>query len=117
MKGYIQRESPEMPDSLFNNCYGKLKTTLVVNDTVIPLNDFVQTYIGNMLKAMVASLGFCANRVNLYIESGEIRLYADDQQVPIRKDFVRLLIESTIKGVLSPLKGIFWLERISIVTE
>jgi hypothetical protein len=106
-----------MEGDYFTSRYNKLKTTLVVNDRVVPLNEFVQDYIGNILRAMVASLGFYANRINLYIESGEIRLYADDQQVPIRKDFVRLLIESTIKGVLSPLRGIFWLERIIIVTE
>ncbi len=95
----------------------KLKTTLVVNETVIPLNEFVQTYIGNVLRAMVLSLGFEAERVHLFIESGDIKIYADDEPVPLRKDFVKLLLESTIKGVLSPLKGIFWLERITIMTE
>ncbi len=95
----------------------KLRTCLVVNDNVIPLNEFTQTYIGNILRAITSSLGYDAQKVHLYIESGEIRLFADDRLVPIRKEFVTLLIESTIKGVLSPLKGIFWLERISIVTD
>ncbi len=96
----------------------ELRTSLVVNDSPIPLNDFTQTYIGNVLRAIVKSLGFNAKQVHLYIDtSGEINIYANDEPVPIRKDFVRLLIESTLKGVLSPLKGIFWLERIIITTE
>ncbi len=95
----------------------KLRTCLVVNDHVIPLNEFTQLYIRNVLRAITASLGYESKKVHLYIESGDIKLFADDRLVPIRKEFVKLLIESTIKGVLSPLKGIFWLERISIVTD
>jgi len=95
----------------------KLKTTLVVNDTVIPLNHFTEQYIGNILKSISSSLGFDAKKVNIYIEPEELRIYADDRKIPIRKDFVRLIVESTIRGVLSPMKGIFWLERISICTE
>ncbi len=94
-----------------------LKTTLVVNDTVIPLNHFTEQYIGNILKSISISLGYDAKKVNIYIDSDELRIYADECEVPVRKDFVRLIVESTIKGVLSPLKGVFWFERISICTE
>ncbi|RMG73579.1 MAG: hypothetical protein D6710_03180 [Nitrospirae bacterium] len=95
----------------------RLKTTLLVNDIVIPLNNFTQQYIGNILVGIAQSLGYSGKRINLYIEPSDLTLYTDDIQVPIRKEFVRLLIESTIKGVLSPLKGIFWFQRITISTE
>ncbi len=95
----------------------KLKTNLVVNDTVIPLNQFTSDYIGNVLKAISSSLGYDAKKVCLYITPDGLQLYADERLVPIRKEFVRLIVESTVKGALSPLKGIFWLERISICTE
>ncbi len=91
-----------------------MKTNLVVNDTVVPLNPFTQRYIGNILKAITQSLGYEAKKVNLCIDQDDLRLYADDQEVPIKKEFVKLIVESTIKGVLSPLKGIFWLERVMI---
>ncbi|RMG02610.1 MAG: hypothetical protein D6726_07225 [Nitrospirae bacterium] len=94
-----------------------MKTTLFVNDMVIPLNDFTQQYIGKILVGIAESLGYTGQRINLYIEPSDLNLFTDDTQVPIRKEFVRLLIESTIKGVLSPLKGIFWLQRITITTE
>jgi len=94
-----------------------LRTSLVVNDQVIPLNEFTQTYIGNILRAITKSLGYESSKVHFFIESGDIKLFADDQMVPIKKEFVTLLVESTIKGVLSPLKGLFWLERISIATD
>ncbi len=95
----------------------RLKTTLFVNDMVVPLNEFTQQYIGKVLAGIADSLGYNGRRINLYIEPAGLTLFADDNEIPIRKDFVRLLIESTIKGVLSPLKGIFWLERITISTE
>ncbi|NOX21340.1 MAG: hypothetical protein GXO99_08850 [Nitrospirae bacterium] len=91
-----------------------MKTNLVVNDTIVPLNPFTQRYIGNILKAITLSLGYEARKVNLCIDQDDLRLYADDQEVPIKKEFVKLIIESTIKGILSPLKGIFLLERILI---
>lgn len=94
-----------------------MKTTLLVNDMIIPLNEFTQQYIGKILVGIAESLDHKGRRINLYIEPSGLTLFADDNQVPIKKDFVRLLIESTIKGVLSPLKGIFWLQRITIITE
>ncbi len=94
-----------------------MKTTLFVNDMIVPLNEFTQQYIGKVLVGIAESLGYKGSRINLYIEPSALALFADDNQIPIRKDFVRLLIESTLKGLLSPLKGIFWLERITISTE
>jgi hypothetical protein len=94
----------------------KLRTALTVNDIVVPLNPFVQRYIGNVLRAIVASLDCPGTKVHVYIDRYEIKLYSDDKEVPLKKEFARLFIESTIKGVLSPLKGIFWLERVNIAT-
>ncbi len=95
----------------------KLKTLLVVNDAVIPLNGFTQRYMGTMLRGIAESLGFPGKKVNLYINPDELKIFSDETEVPIRKEFVRFLIESTVKGILSPLKGIFWLEKITISTE
>ena len=94
-----------------------LKTLLFVNDKIIPLNGFTQRYIGTMLRGMAESLGFPGKKVNLYISPDELKMFSDETEVSIRKEFVRLLISSTVKGILSPLNGIFWLEKITITTE
>ncbi|RME68604.1 MAG: hypothetical protein D6778_01700 [Nitrospirae bacterium] len=93
-----------------------MKTSLTVNDVVIPLNEFCQRYIGNILRSIVESLDSPGKKVNVYIDRNTLRFYSDDREVEIRKDFTRLLVESTLKGVLSPLKGIFWLEKVNIST-
>ena len=93
-----------------------LRTSLLVNDVVIPLNPFIQKYIGNVIRAVVQSLDYPGRQVNVLIDRDDVRIFSDNTEVPIKKDFTRVLIESTIKGVLSPLKGIFWFERINIVT-
>ncbi len=95
----------------------RLKTELIVNDTVIPLNRFTQDFIGNVVLSISTTLGFRAKKVSLTIATGNIRIVADDSEVPINKDFVRRIVESTIYGAISPLKGVFWLGNIRITTE
>ena len=34
----------------------------------------------------------------------------------IRKDFAKQLVKNTVKGMLSPLKGVFWFREISITS-
>jgi len=92
----------------------EMQTTLLVNDQVIPLNEFTQNYLGNVIRGIVLSLGQDAKDVHLHIDEAGLRIYTETGEVPLVKDFARLLIESTIKGMLSPLKGIFWLGRITV---
>lgn len=91
-----------------------MQTTLLVNDQVIPLNDFTQIYLGNVIKGIVTALGQDSENIMLYIDESGLKIYTEAGEVPLVKDFAKLLIESTIKGVLSPLKGIFWLGRVYI---
>jgi len=90
------------------------KTNLMVNNNVVPLNRFTQTYIGNILKAMALSLGYNPREVSAYIDGDEVRLYTEEGEIPIVREFAKAMVTSTVKGVLSPLKGVFWLQRIII---
>lgn len=94
-----------------------MKTSLLVNDSIVPLNEFIQNYMGNVLRGIVLSLGYDSRDITVYIDEAELRIYTEKGEIPLLKDFTRLLVESTIKGVLSPLKGIFWLQRITIVSK
>jgi len=83
----------------------------------VPLNEFTQSYIGNVLRGIVLSLGYDSRDITIHIDEAELRIYTEKGEVPLLKDFTRLLIESTIKGILSPLKGVFWLQRITIASK
>lgn len=94
-----------------------LKTNLLVNDCVVPLNEFTQNYIGNVLKGVALSLGYDSRDIKVHIDKEEFHIYTENGEIPIIKDFARSLIEGTIKGILSPLKGVFWLQRITIASK
>lgn len=92
-----------------------MKTSLAVNDNSIPLNDFTQNYIGNVMRGIAVSLGHSSNAITLDINGTDLSLKTGKDDVIILKDFAKMLIESTIKGILSPLNGVLWLQRITIV--
>lgn len=95
-----------------------LKTSLMVNNHVIPLNDFMQGYIANILCAIANSFGISPNSVTVCVDSEDFHIYTEKGEIDISKrDFVKQLIESTVKGMLSPLKGIFWLQKITITAS
>jgi hypothetical protein len=85
-----------------------------VNDATVPLNDFNQKYIGNVLMGVVASLGFSSGKIRLYLNRDELRIFSGDQEVPIKKEFVYTLVTSTLKGMVAPLKGISLVDRLEI---
>lgn len=94
-----------------------LKTQLLVNDMVIPLNDFTQQYIGNILRGIATSLGCSGKKISMNIDAEGLNLYSEYSDVQIRKDFDRALVESTVKGMLSPLRGVVWVDKVSITTR
>ena len=91
-----------------------MKTELHVNDKLIPLNPFNQDYLGNILRGIVISLGYSGKEFSLNFNSGELKIYSGDKEVEIRKDFVKLIVENTIKGMISSLKGVSSPKKITI---
>lgn len=95
----------------------KLKTQLLVNDIVVPLDDFVQRYIGNVLKAIALSLGYSGMKVSLNIEKERVSMNSEGVNIPVDNEFSRTIVESTIKGMLSPLQGVVWVEKVTITSK
>lgn len=94
-----------------------LKTSLIVNDNSIPLNAFTQDYIGNILRGIAMSLGHDSCDVIIQIDEGGLRISDEKGAFPALNYFKKLLIESTVKGFLSPLKGIIWFQNITISVQ
>ena len=89
-------------------------TRLSCNDQEIPLNGFTQRYIANMIIGIARSFGDLSQDIAVYINDDDLRVESSKGQLNIEKDFAKELIQSTIKGILSPLKGIFWRQKIKI---
>lgn len=95
-----------------------MKTSLSVNNNIIPLNEFTQNYIANVLCGVVRSFGIDPDTIMVCVDAEGFRVYTDKGAIDVsKKDFARQLIESTIKGTLSPLKGIFWMQNIVITSN
>ncbi|WP_203473641.1 hypothetical protein [Dissulfurispira thermophila] len=95
-----------------------MKTSLMVNNNIVPLNDFMQDYVANILWAIVKSFDVSCSNVTICADADEFHIYTDKGEIDIsKKDFARQLIESTVKGMLSPLKGIFWFQKITITAK
>lgn len=95
----------------------KVKTQLMVNETVVQLSEFAQLYVGSILRAIASSLGSSGNKITLDLDDQGLNLYSGDDSVPIGNDFASEIIESTVKGMLSGMKGVVWFEKITIVTH
>lgn len=95
----------------------QLKTDVIVNDTIIPLNEFTQNYIGNVLRSIVESIGHASKDVAVHIDGGDLSIYTEKGELPLLKDFARQLVESTVKGMVSPLRGVFWFQSLIVSTR
>jgi len=100
-----------------SNVIKRFDTKLFFRDNAIPLNDFTQRYIGNVVKGIVSSLGAEGEEYRIYIDGGRLEIFVDGEEVPLRKEFPKLIIRSTIKAMLSPLKGIAFFEDIMVVVK
>jgi hypothetical protein len=89
----------------------------MVNDIVIPLSDFTQTFLGNVLRGMALSLGSGGKGVGFNIDVNELTLYSDDTNIQIKDESTRLMIVSTVRGMLSSIKGVVWMERVTLTTR
>ncbi|MFZ5997216.1 MAG: hypothetical protein ACOYW7_06975 [Nitrospirota bacterium] len=97
---------------------GKLRTCLTVNSVAVPLNDFTQNYIANVLSAVVRSFGVDSTRVTVSIDGETLHILTEDGGIDLaERDFAKQLVINTLKGVLSPLKGVFWLQKIDIISD
>lgn len=93
-----------------------MNASLLVNNTAIPLDNFTRDYIANVLRAIAYSLRIDSTDVTICIKPNELHIYTEKGEVGLIKDFAKQLIENTIKGMLSPLKGVFWLKIITITS-
>lgn len=94
-----------------------MRASLLVNNTIIPLNDFVQDYVANILFAIAKSFGNTPSNVIININPDGIRIFTDSEEMSFKGDFAKQMIENTIKGMLSPLKGVFWQQNITITAK
>ena len=91
-----------------------MKVEIINNDNVIFLNAFSQRDVANILMALIKSFGDDSSAITIHINADELSIYTKKGKLSMEKDFAKQLIHSTIKGVLSPFKGLFWQQQMRI---
>jgi hypothetical protein len=91
------------------------EVSLIVNDTPIALNDFVQNYIDHVVSAILASLRGTAEieGIELAIEGDQVSVVLNHAAVHLNP-FVTRIIRSTMLGMVSSLKGVSDITRIRV---
>ena len=79
--------------------------------------DKVKTFLGNALTGMALSLGSGRNDVGFNINANELTLYSDDTNIEIKDEATRLMVVSTVRGMLSSIQGIVWLGKVTLTTR
>ncbi len=83
------------------------KVTLLVNQTPIPLDYFVEGFMDHVVSGMIEALegtGEIKN-LSLSIEGSKVAINLNGAPVPVNA-FASKIIRSTAVGVVSPLKGV-----------
>ncbi len=91
-----------------------MNTNLIVNNTIVPLDELTQNYMGNVLKGIAASLGVNGSEINLLINKETLYISADCEDVIIDEYCMHYLIKCTIKGMISSFEDIPCFETISM---
>ncbi len=84
---------------------------------VIPLDDFNQMYIGNILKGIATTLGHSGHKFSISLDRGGCFMRSDNRDVEIENECCSEIVKGTVRGMLSSLKGVFWHEKVTIITD
>ena len=87
-----------------------------MNNNIVPLNDFTQNYIASVLCAIAHTFGDDSRNVTMHIEPEEFHIYTENGELDIKR-FCEGINREYRKGILSPLKGVFWSQNITIISE
>ena len=88
---------------------------LTINDSPVPIADFVQVFIKSVVTGMLSTLKGVdeIQSVNLSIDGREVVINVNDTAVP-SNDFVDMFIRNTVIGMVTSLKGVNQVDKLEI---
>jgi hypothetical protein len=91
------------------------KVRLTINDSPVPIADFVQLFIDSVVTSMLSTLkGVDETRsVDLSITGDDVEITVNNSAVP-SNEFVDMFIRHTVIGMVTSLKGVDQVDRLKI---
>jgi hypothetical protein len=92
--------------------------SLIVNDSPIEMDYFVQGFVDHTVYGMVSSLEGIKeiHDIEIKIDGGDTKISINGNPVPLN-DFVSTIVSSTMRGMVSTLKGVEKTGRIQVTIE
>lgn len=92
--------------------------SLIVNDSPIEMDYFVQGFVDHTVYGMVSSLeGIKEIRdIEIEINGSDTKISINGNPVPLN-DFVSTIVSNTMRGMVSSLKGVEKTESLTITIE
>ena len=95
-----------------------MRTTLLINDTTVELNPFIEGFLGKTVAGAVSALRGAENMQSLEVslKGREVRVTVNGTQLPLT-GFPEEIIASTLLGMVSPLKGVDEVDSLDIKVD
>jgi hypothetical protein len=92
--------------------------SLIVNDSPIEMDYFVQGFVDHTVYGMVSSLEGIKeiHDIEIKIDGSDTKISINGNPVPLN-DFVSTIVSSTMRGMVSTLKGVEKTGRIQVTIE
>jgi ribosomal protein S9 len=94
------------------------KAKVWVNKTPVELNEFVESFFASVSISIVKTLKGVdyIKKVEIHQEKGDVTIKVNGEEIPITP-FPNEIINNTIMGMLSPLKGFDKVDQLDIIVE
>ncbi len=91
------------------------KVRLAINDSPLPIADFVQIFIGEVVTGMLSTLKGVGEiqSVELSIDGEGVKIDINNATVP-SNEFVDKFVRNTVIGMVTSLKGVEQVEKLEI---
>ena len=95
-----------------------MKSNIFVDGKELKLNHFIQDLSANLIDAMARSLKFSAGKkIEFALKNNELKMFVDDQQIPLDLGHASQIVSSVLKGFLSNLHGVDSASDVRLVCE
>lgn len=92
-----------------------MKAMIFVNHEPVPLGEFQETFLCNVVEGIISSLGYdSGNNIYMHINGKKMSIVVDKNCIPLKSDTVQLIIKCTVLGMLSPIEGIPFFDTVDI---
>lgn len=92
-----------------------MKVKIYVNDDEIPKEGYNEEFVLGVIEGVVKGIGGSPSReIYMHINGKKMSVVIDNEYLPLRDDRIKLMIKSTVLGMLSSVETIPFFDTVDI---